>query len=82
MTRNEFIDTLKSSGFVSYDSSTYLLNVERMGIRRIAYNCPPTGNYFRVSYFFVDGFTHCFRGAYSQSWLTPDGHLQTHPNEM
>lgn len=77
MIRNEFINTLKSSGFVSYDSSTYLLNVERMGIRRIA-----TGNYFKVTYFFTDGFSHSFRGSYAQSWLTPDGHLQTHLNEI
>lgn len=82
MTRNEFINTLMSSGFATYDSRTYILSVERMGIRRIAYNCPPTGNYFRVTYFFVDGFVHSFRGAYSQSWKTPEGHLQTHLNEM
>lgn len=82
MTRNEFIDTLTSSGFATYDSRTYILNAERMGIRRIAYNCPPTGNYFRVTYFFTDGFSHCFRGSYSQSWLTPEGHLQTHLNEF
>lgn len=81
MTRNEFIDTLKSSGFVTYDSSTYLLNVERMGIHRIIYTCME-GNYFHVRYFFTDGFVHSFRGSYAQSWLTPDGHLQTHLNEI
>lgn len=79
MTRNEFINTLESSGFVTYDSNTYLLNVERMGIRRIA---PSTGNYFHVRYFFTDGFVHSFCGSYAKSWRTPNGHLQTHLNEM
>lgn len=82
MTRNEFIDTLVSSGFVTYGNHNYILNVERMGIRRIAYHCPSTGTYFKVTYFFVDGSVHCFRGSYSQSWLTPEGYLQTHLNEI
>lgn len=82
MTRTDFINALVSSGFITYNSSTYLLNVERMGIRRIAYHCPSTGNYFKVTYFFTNGFVHCFRGSYSQSWLTPEGYLQTHLNEI
>lgn len=77
MTRTDFINTLKSSGFVTYGD----LNVERMGIRRIIYTCME-GNYFHVRYYFTDGSCTCFRGSYAQSWHTPDGHIQTNLNEI